>query len=586
MNRRKKSPFVALALFATSSVGFGQLSLSLWTDATYRQKSTTQTDFRGVGEFGVLLRDGNAIPDGCPLNGSLTWFAPNPLIGCPVGATVYVSIGDINPAAPTPGPSLTPPIAGDPSLINDVGTIGPIRVYNPDDLTYWEVPTEPVAAVAIAPSDAKDCGLYAAPPSKLPRPISTFYDETLAVYGNLETASVREYQMTRYRYNRTYSSPGNPVRPGNLGDTGTYTDGPAAGTAMRSEIAPGEYFFTFPYLGDPTSKARMSVIYRPIPEGYGKVGTITPGKISQGFRFTKLNGAPLVWSADGYVEMDPRLANTLEWEGNGIEVIFPTLDTVYLSVEDLGGTLPGLPDREIASPEVHLFPGFTAPAITRVLLPAALDTSYTIPPRSVHVTMPVTAANPAREGVVQITLERAVPTSSVSTDFSQRRFQMPVRFVDTYWGWASVTFPAGTRASAMLPTADPDGDGATNYQEWLANTNPMSALSKPAPPVIAFVQARAVRSIASAAPGHWETKMTKANVVPAITYEYEFSNDMQTWRTIGDNDPDWILTNDADPGGVIKVQSRTEQLVSPGFLRVKMTQDADPTPAPTPVSTQ
>jgi len=67
-------------------------------------------------------------------------------------------------------------------------------------------------------------------------------------------------------------------------------------------------------------------------------------------------------------------------------------------------------------------------------------------------------------------------------------------------------------------------------------------------------------------------------VVPPVTYEYEFSSDMQNWRSIGDNDPDWILINDADPAGKITVQSRAEKLVGPGFLRVKMSQEADPTP--------
>ena len=326
MNRRKKFPIVALALLATSSIGLGQLSLSLWTDATYRQKSAGQSDFRGVGDFGVLLRDGNVVINaGCALNGSLTYFGANPLIGCPIGATVYVSIGDINPAGPTPPYLRTPPATGDPSLVYDTGAIGPIRALHPDDMTYWEVPTAPTAAVAISPSHPEYCHLYAAPPSGLTRPINTFADETLSVYGNLQSASVRGYSLARYRYSMIF-------------DTANYVDGPSAGADMKTTIVPGEYDFLFPQLTDPKVAVTVPVFYRPIPEGYNKVGTIMPGKISQGFRFTKLNGSALTWSADGYVQIDPRLPNTIEWEGNGTELMFPSTDVMYLAIVDLGGT--------------------------------------------------------------------------------------------------------------------------------------------------------------------------------------------------------------------------------------------------------
>ena len=582
VNRRKKFPIVALALLATSSIGFGQLSLSLWTDATYRQKSAGLSDFRGVGDFGVLLRDGNVVINpGCAFNGSLTYFGANPPFGCPIGATVYVSIGDINPAGPTPPYLRTPPATGDPSLIYDAGAIGPLRVFRPDDMTYWEVPTAPTPAVAISPSYPQYCHLYAAPPSGLARPINTFADETLTVYGNLQSASVRGYSLARYRYALTF-------------DSANYTDGPSAGADLKSTIVPGEYDFLFPQLTNPKVAVTIPVFYRPIPEGYNKVGTIMPGKISQGFRFTKLNGSALTWSADGYVQLDPRLPNTFEWEGNGTELMFPSTDVMYFAIVDLGGTeaagtLPGSPDREIPNPaapgtEATLFPGFTAPGISRILLQSPLDKSYTIPPRVMKMVFvdPVTHQHyKGYEGLLQVTLERATPTSSVATDYSQRRYQMPVRFADTYAGWASVSFPPGTPASSRLASADPDHDGFTNYQEWLAGTDPMVSTSHPAPPHITFVQGRAVRSTATAIPGHWETSINKANVVPPVTYEYEFSNDMQNWRSIGDNDPDWLLINDADPAGKITVQSRADKLVGPGFLRVKMSQEADPTPLST-----
>jgi hypothetical protein len=514
--KRLKIPrFVAAVLLAGSSLGFGQLSLSFSTGATYRQ-SPSEVSFRGTGTsssgtFGVGLLDGSATITPCPTNGALAWFAANPLIGCPQGATAYIVGGDLDNNG--------------------------VR----DDFSYWEI-TAVTPAVAIAPDSPFACKVYSHPPCGFPMDLG-FNDGTTTIYFNVQTEATSEYKISSYSNSKTYGSR----------------------AEMETELVPGLYEFLFPVRRNPGVTVKIPVIHRLIPEGYRK-----QNHVGQGFRFTKLNGSPLVWSADGYVLLDPRVVNTFEWEGTGIEVMMPLSDVTYFSILDFGAPYGGDPLRNASATAPTLFPGFAAPGTSRVLLSSAIATSCTLPPGFIPI------ASPPKEGVAQFTMLRSAATSSVAADNSQRIFQMPLRFVDTYEGWAVVSFKPGTPASSREKTADPDKDGFTNWEEYSAvpKTNPMLASSKPAAHTLNFVKGRATRSTTAATPGFWEMKTIKADVYPAISYEYEFSTDLQTWRTIGIDDPDWLLINtDADPAtntpGEIKVQSKHAQLTGVGFLRVK-----------------
>lgn len=505
------------------------LSLRILTTRKYRQTPTAVNflinSVDNSGLFAVGVNDGYLVIGACK---GAAWFPVSPF--CKIGATGYLVFGDINQDG-----------------VRD------------DELTrYWEIVSVTPAAT-IQPSRPDLCLLYAAPPSKLPRPLPLWTDNTLNIFFNINLETAKQYDISNYYYTRNYTTR----------------------VSMDSEIVPGVYEFLFPRLRNPDVPVKIPVTLQNIVEG-----NIKQGQVRQGFRITKMNGAALRWSADGFVEMDPRLSNTFEWEGNNSGVIFPAADSLHFSILKYATSvpLPGDPARvELAAGAFtdNYFPGFIAPGTPWVLMPTALQRSFTVPPGFIPV------SNPAQEGLIEVTLTRSAASSVICTDVSTRRFQCPLRFVNTYEGWATIAFPYGTATALRASDADPDRDGFSNYQEWLANTNPMLASSRPASPSLSFVQSRSLRATSVATPGYWETKVTKAAAVQRLTYQYEFSTDLIHWSPIigDDTDPDWrLIETFADPNfntpGEIKVQSKKPKFDGTGFLRVKTTEAPEPPPPP------
>jgi hypothetical protein len=179
-------------------------------------------------------------------------------------------------------------------------------------------------------------------------------------------------------------------------------------------------------------------------------------------------------------------------------------------------------------------------------------------------------------------LGRLVPSSSVCYDNSSRAYELPIRFVNTYEGWAAVAFPPGTPASKRASTANPDGDLNNNYIEWRnwivgSSLGSTTAPLKPNPmvkdtitaPILTLVQVqpRPTRSTASVGTSHWEIKHPKTRgTSPAFTYVYEFSTDLQNWKVVDADNPEWLVI---ETDSEIKCQSKRETLSGNGFLRVK-----------------
>lgn len=548
---------VPLLLVAAASVGFGQIVLNFGSNRVYRQ-SRAAVDFRKPGGMFVHLSDGSWVVTGCPLNGMLdndpAAFFPNPLIGCQTGSTGYIVAGDVGGA------------------VDDEGNQVPDGVR--DEFSHWEV-TSVSPAVGIAPSRPDKCFLFSRPPSSLPNMLGNFIDNTVVIYWNTRSESIKQYTFSRYDFTRSYDTR----------------------NQMDQELVVGQYVFRFPRLGAPdTQVADLKVDLRPIAEGY-----IEKNNVRQGLRFTKLNGKPIQWSPDGFVLVDPRLVNTFEWLGNDQSNVFVSNDVLYFSVTSLGPGPgdPTRPEQVVNGQLVKLFPfdfDPASPGTPRVLLDHALVQSFAMPPGFIRV------ANPPIEGVARLELFRNTPSTYVTFDTSSRIYQLPLRFVDTYEGWATVSFPSGTPAALRARTADPDRDNFNNEAEWRAKTNPMSAASHPSPPLLQFVSTNPVDAAEAgetggatspqrnSVSGYWEVRHPMANTYPPTHYEFEFSADLRMWNPVSSDDMNWTIIretpvdgSDRDPDLIVR--SRSPQLSEKGFFRVKMTTQPD-TSVPTALPVQ
>lgn len=103
-------------------------------------------------------------------------------------------------------------------------------------------------------------------------------------------------------------------------------------------------------------------------------------------------------------------------------------------------------------------------------LPTALEQTYTLPPDFFDA---------GDTGVLQLRMDRTLGTSSIAFDTSTNIYNVAVRFVDTYAGFALRAFPAGSDSRLWVANADFDGDGFSNIVEFAMQTNPDSVTSFP-----------------------------------------------------------------------------------------------------------
>lgn len=421
MSRLKTLTLPLISLLATWSaapVHAQNTFFSLSTDKTFRQSRAKDHAFRG-GSLDVTFRDGLAIIQGGCLRDAF-WPANVPLDPCPLGATGFATFGAFG-EPPTPFPYIS------------VISIIPAFVIEPTqpDLSY----------------------LYAAPASKLPRPLFGFTDSGLGMFYNLLNNDFREYKISLYDFSRDYAA-------GEL-------------SKMNSETVPGSYYFRFPKLNNPTVPLSIAATVRPLPEGYAKVNS----------QYTGVNfNTGLGFDEDGFMRVSFNKPTTIRWTGFAQNLLNANVDKLYFSIRYLLDPEDPLSETVFVNPITNespasLFPGFVTGRDPRILLPTPFTSSFSIPP----------IFRLGQTGVVELELNRSLPNSGSIFDTSTRRYQIPIRFVSAYSDYASRSFGNNRKKAGI--TEDFDSDGFNNLTEWVLNSRAQDASNVPIGPVARFVAA-------------------------------------------------------------------------------------------------
>lgn len=392
-------------------------------------------------------------------------------------------------------------------------------------------------AILLRPFDPLSVRLVAAPPSLLPRPLIGFEDQSISVFFDLTTNFIRQYSISSYAFGREYSA--------------------GERTRFDGEVVPGTYRYNFPRINSTTIPVVLEVNQFPMLDGYRKINNQP-----RGLRFTN------VTYDDGFAVLDPFALNTLKWEGNTTSYIAPGLDIAYLSIKRLEDPSDPLSDPDLGA--IPLFPSFDGAFEARVLLPNPLDTSFILPPNFVL---------PGETGVIDLEFVIYRPTSSLIYERSTRRFRMPVKVTDPFEGFITASLPPGATTAQKASSFDYDGDGMSNFDEWVFGSNPASSNSVPVAPTVSMKSPTtpagpsaglfSVQNTLNTAPqGALEYKVSKlTNPVPKLKYAIEYSADMVTWTAITSTNPDWTLVETLDE---IKVTGSGVNPKTGGFFRTKV----------------
>lgn len=278
-----------------------------------------------------------------------------------------------------------------------------------DDLQYWSFLGD-IPAFTVEPYRPDLVFLNSAPPSTLPRPLGLFRDDSVTSFYNVLSPILRQYDQSRYELIRKYGIGGGEL------------------ARMGRDLPVGQYEFTYPRLNLPTRSVAIPVTLIPFVDPFQATQ-----KERDFFRIT--NGH---WNA-GSIEMDPRLINTITWKGNSSSVIRPGPDQLHFGIYDADDAL------------------LTFPESGEIQIPNPLTTSYNIPPFFY---------DPGDVGVANLRFNRNLRLNNVGFDVSERKFKFKLKFIDTYAGYAALTFPLGTATSRTRPTSDYDLDGYTNLVEY------------------------------------------------------------------------------------------------------------------------
>ena len=295
--------------------------------------------------------------------------------------------------------------------------------------------------------------VIAAPASKFVRPVS-FRDFSSQFYyyfvnPGQTTGTYNEYPLSLYKLQKDYPNPQD-------------------GNTLETTMVPGQYTVEFPTIFNaPTGKSNASAVHRLVPNGALTVGLKKPTWLIRSLTsIEKENTLPVAqkW-VNGKLKFDPYLPLTLNWDNLVSGGLASGADYIEVSVEDeafgrvsytfrVTALTSSLPLRLLDS--TNLFYGTIAERIA--------GTDPTDP--GLH--------KPIIGHIVMKYFRYA--NRLASADLSSVTVRVPIEMAVTYNSWRQQLFPGNSTNDSISGTsADPDGDGLTNQQEFDQASDPRVA---------------------------------------------------------------------------------------------------------------
>ena len=177
--------------------------------------------------------------------------------------------------------------------------------------------------------------------------------------------------------------------------------------------------------------------------------------------------------------------------------------------------------------------------------------------------------NPGDSADIRLNINRASLSSQTAIDAGSYDLAFRVQFIDTYEGFAilgglggDTGFPFATPSSEREPDYDFDRDGASNLLEYALQSDVADPNDRPA-----FLYALDEEA------GSCTATLTKRPFTgSSVEYYFEYSTDLRTWTTIGDEDPIFeIAVDNEETLEVTNLSDFPGELAAPAcFLRVRV----------------
>ncbi|MEI7928934.1 MAG: hypothetical protein WCH40_10330, partial [Verrucomicrobiales bacterium] len=181
----------------------------------------------------------------------------------------------------------------------------------------------------------------------------------------------------------------------------------------------------------------------------------------------------------------------------------------------------------------------TFPPSGELLIPNPLTTSYNLPPFFYNV---------GDTGVGRMTFDRALGVNQFTADISQRLFKFNIRFIDTYSGFAVISFPLGSTASRVAAGGDYDLDGFSNILEYAYQSEVLNKSIIPTSTVIVPTDLVVTPLALSFKQLTFPTNSTVLPPIPGVPNILQKStNNGVTWVTQVYPGPSWFV-NPSLPG--------------------------------------